>query len=1030
MLSVPDGYTLELAASNPVSQYPVFGCFDNIGRLYVGEASGVREWKESQPEDKKELWHRLVRLKDTDGDNVFDKREVLDYFDRPVQGVQCLGDNTLFVSSPPCIWKLVDANFDGQFEVREKWYEQVSPMTNCLNDLHGPVLGPDGWLYFTKGAASEIEFGTRSTPIRSSARHLLRRHPAGGLTESVMNGGMDNPVEVCFTRGGERILTATNFQMMGQPRRDGVIHALIGALVPKDISDGFGFPWSTPEYYDHPIFQGGATSVAGITRCEGAHWPNRFFVAQFSGRCVTQLQLTEMTGTYAAESQDVVTSEDSVFHPTDVIEDADGSLLILDTGGWYLHCCPSSTFFRPEATGFIYRLKRSSAEKIDDSRGLQLDWTNADPTELAWRLNDQRPVVRQRSQQQLVEIGDQVISVLAKHDSAIERKTTASGREAGVWVAAQILGNDIASNRDPTSVVLDYLQSSLEDPDSAVRLASINALSLYRQHGASEALIRRLEVDESSLCRRAAAEALGRLRCETGVTAILSSLTRDDGGYALDHSLGLSLIEIADTPRMLESLNHPHPKVRRAALMTLEQTGSHVLSPSHVMPQLESPDPIVRQAAWWVVARHTLDWGVELTDTLRNRWTVGGMDESTRQDLVEKLSAVASAPEIQDFLATELLNPSVPEATRILILNVMATRRGAGVARWWDAVIDVINTSQNSRQLIEMAASTLAAMPTIIIKGPRELPEREQHVIRVKRIRMSAGNEHLTNQARLDLLQAASGSLGQPSDAQFEFLRAAMRADQPIALRASAAEGLSRCELTSAQLEKLAGCLDTVATAELNRLLDCFKSCNEDSIGKIIMASLDKSQAALSISPIRIENLLAAFGPIVRQQAQPFLDRIASSDREQLLRAEHILSLVSQGDPQRGLSVFQSKKYSCQECHVAVLVGGNIGPSLRGLGKRRNERDILESILFPNASLVQSYETWKALLSDGRIISGVLLADSPNAIRLGTAKSVETIPRSEIEELVVSNISIMPTGLDRTMADEEIADLVAYLKSL
>jgi hypothetical protein len=140
------------------------------------------------------------------------------------------------------------------------------------------------------------------------------------------------------------LLTATNFQMMGQPRRDGVIHALIGALVPKDIADGFGFPWTTPRYYDHPIFERGAIAVAGIERCQSQHLKNQVFVAQFSGRCVTQLSLAESNGTYSATSRDILSCEDSTFHPTDVVEDSDGSLLVLDNGGWYLHCCPSSTF--------------------------------------------------------------------------------------------------------------------------------------------------------------------------------------------------------------------------------------------------------------------------------------------------------------------------------------------------------------------------------------------------------------------------------------------------------------------------------------------------------------------------------------------------------------------------------------------------------------------------------------------------------------------------------------------------------------
>src|SRR6185312_9842823 len=51
------------------------------------------------------------------------------------------------------------------------------------------------------------------------------------------------------------------------------------------------------------------------------------------------------------------------FHPTDVIEDADGSLLIMDTGGWYKLCCPSSQLVKPDVKGAVYRVKKLEAHK-------------------------------------------------------------------------------------------------------------------------------------------------------------------------------------------------------------------------------------------------------------------------------------------------------------------------------------------------------------------------------------------------------------------------------------------------------------------------------------------------------------------------------------------------------------------------------------------------------------------------------------------------------------------------------------------
>ena len=49
----------------------------------------------------------------------------------------------------------------------------------------------------------------------------------------MMTGGMDNPVDVVFTPGGERILTTTFLRQPGGGRRDGLIHAVHGGVYGK-----------------------------------------------------------------------------------------------------------------------------------------------------------------------------------------------------------------------------------------------------------------------------------------------------------------------------------------------------------------------------------------------------------------------------------------------------------------------------------------------------------------------------------------------------------------------------------------------------------------------------------------------------------------------------------------------------------------------------------------------------------------------------------------------------------------------------
>ena len=56
-------------------------------------------------------------------------------------------------------------------------------------------------------------------------------------------------------------------------------------------------------------------------------------------------------------------SDQTDFHPTDVIEDADGSLLVADTGSWYMICCPTSKIAKPHVLGSIYRIQKKGSRR-------------------------------------------------------------------------------------------------------------------------------------------------------------------------------------------------------------------------------------------------------------------------------------------------------------------------------------------------------------------------------------------------------------------------------------------------------------------------------------------------------------------------------------------------------------------------------------------------------------------------------------------------------------------------------------------
>ena len=52
-----------------------------------------------------------------------------------------------------------------------------------------------------------------------------------------------------------------------------------------------------------------------------------------------------------------------------MLEDADGSLLVVDMGAWFNYGCPTSKIAKPEVLGAIYRVRRADAATVADDPG-------------------------------------------------------------------------------------------------------------------------------------------------------------------------------------------------------------------------------------------------------------------------------------------------------------------------------------------------------------------------------------------------------------------------------------------------------------------------------------------------------------------------------------------------------------------------------------------------------------------------------------------------------------------------------------
>lgn len=996
--TLPDGFTIELAADTPLVERPISAAFDEQGRLYVTCVTGTGDPVEKQLADRP---HHVVRLEDTDGDGRFDRRTIFaDKLSFPEGALWFEG--SLYVGAPPQIWKFTDADGDGVAEQRSVWFDGKT-IGHCANDIHGPFLGRDGWIYWTKGAFAEQNYTLpNGKPFTTRASHVFRARPDGSGLEPVLTGGMDNPVDLTFTPTGDLILANTFFITPGGGQRDGLIHAVHGGLYGKEnavleghIATGGLMP---------NLLHMGAAAPSAITTYESATFGPDFrgnlFGAYFNLRKVSRHPLQPNGPTFSTEDRDFVVADSTDFHPTDVVVDADGSLLIVDTGGWYKICCPTSQLAKPDILGAIYRVRKTGAPKLHDPRGLKLDWTKATPAEWAARLGDERFAVRERAVQSLAKQGPPALA-------SLQAARGSDARRNAVWTATRIDSPDARA----------FVRAALDDADPQIQRAALHSAALWRDR---EAVLQLLKLADDPL----AAAALGRIGDQRAVPALLEAATRipagqtspsgapaEDARRIREHALIYALIEIGDAQSIAAGLTAKDARPQRVAVVALDQLQSPALTAALATELLGSSNEALRRTAMWVVS-HRPEWGGELAAYFARR-----LAHLTTEDkeLASVLAQLAKASAIQELLATTLRDGKTDSAK----LTALAAMAGAGLketpASWLDALAAELPKSP-------------AAIITAAVGTARRLPLPKQgHAELTAALNATGRRADLPPGVRLESL-SASPAPGAIDDTLFQLLVASLPPNQPLNLRTSAAEILARAPLTAEQLPRLADTIGQAGPLEVPRLLPAFTRASDEITGTRLVAALKISPGLRGLRPAQLQTALAKFPAPVRASGDELIAQLNADSVQLNARITKLVAALPAGDVRRGQAVFNSTKTACTSCHAIGYLGGKFGPDLTRIGQARTTRDLLEAIVAPSATFVQGYEPFTVTTRDGVQHFGLLRKNSPDEVLLATGpQTEERLARADVTEMQPGSASLMPQGLDQILSVQELADLIAFL---
>ena len=131
---------------------------------------------------------------------------------------------------------------------------------------------------------------------------------------------------------------------------------------------------------------------------------------------------------------------------------------------------------------------------------------------------------------------------------------------------------------------------------------------------------------------------------------------------------------------------------------------------------------------------------------------------------------------------------------------------------------------------------------------------------------------------------------------------------------------------------------------------------------------------------------------------------------------------------QRGREMFTAA--TCKACHQVGNVGTLVGPDLTNVSRRFSTQDILRSILEPSLAIDEKYRSTVVTTTGGRTVTGTLVDEDPQQLVLSpSALTTELvrIAKSDVEDRRLSPVSPMPAGLLRTLSEEEIFDLLAFI---
>jgi len=362
----------------------------------------------------------------------------------------------------------------------------------------------------------------------------------------------------------------------------------------------------------------------------------------------------------------------------------------------------------------------------------------------------------------------------------------------------------------------------------------------------------------------------------------------------------------------------------------------------------------------------------------------------------------------------------------------LATQSHTAADLWWQAAI-IQGLASAGNEIIfpttELAASLLTSFKN---PAPSERRKAEVTLLRKKGIRDESLKKKIIATARsiapdetkdVSLREDALSILILDADADPLLYQKIISPSTPESLQKIAVSVYAKFNATAAG-KYFVTHWKQLTPGIRNVAMDAFLSSSQ-SAAILLDAIQSKQIQTATIGWPRMVELMNNDDVEIKKRARALLAN-EQTDRNEIVK-KYEPALSRQGDAVKGAIVF---KNICSLCHQINGENGRaFGPDLATI-RNRDKQFIMADILDPNRSIADGYELWKIERTNGETLTGIISSETSITLTVRFASGHERIiPRNEIAKLEAIETSAMPRGLENAISMQEMADLMAFMKS-